>query len=89
MGVRFILGRSGCGKTEYMLNEIKQKAVLEEEKSPIIILIPEQYTYEMEKRVSNMFASGAKDKYMRVRPMGLKTLSDLVSSYCGNLSKVG
>lgn len=49
MGVRFILGRSGCGKTEYMLNEIKQKAVLEEEKSPIIILIPEQYTYEMEK----------------------------------------
>ena len=32
MGVRFILGRSGCGKTEYMLNEIKQKAVLEEEK---------------------------------------------------------
>ena len=35
-----------------------------------------------------MFASGAKDKYMRVRPMGLK-LSDLVFSYCGNLSKVG
>lgn len=89
MGVRFILGRSGCGKTEYMLNEIKEKAISEIEKYPIIILIPEQYTYEMEKRVSNMFASGAKDKYMRVRPMGLKTLSDLVFSYCGNLSKVG
>ncbi len=89
MGVRFILGRSGCGKTEYMLNEIKQKAISEDEKSPIIILLPEQYTYEMEKRVSNMFASGAKDRYMRVRPMGLKTLSDLVFSYCGNLSKVG
>lgn len=89
MGVRFILGRSGCGKTEYILNEIKEKAVLEEEKSPIIILLPEQYTYEMEKRVSKMFAEGAKDRYMRVRPMGLKTLSDLVFSYCGGLTKVG
>lgn len=49
MGVRFILGRSGCGKTEYMLNEIKEKAISEIEKYPIIILIPEQYTYEMEK----------------------------------------
>lgn len=89
MGVRFILGRSGCGKTEYMLNEIKNKAISEDEKNPIIILIPEQYTYEMEKRVSKMFANGAKDKYMRVRPMGLKTLSNIVFSYCGGLSKVG
>lgn len=34
-----------------------------------------------------MFASGAKDKYMRVRPMGLKTLSDLVFSYCETYQK--
>ena len=32
MGVRFILGRSGCGKTEYMLNEIKAKSCLQKRK---------------------------------------------------------
>lgn len=89
MGVRFILGRSGCGKTEYMLNEIKNKSISDIEKNPIIILLPEQYTYEMEKRISKMFVEGAKDKYMRVIPMGLKTLSNIVFSYCGGLSKIG
>lgn len=88
LGLRFILGRSGCGKTERMFKEIKNH-LKTDEKTPIIILVPDQFTYEMEKRVSSLFDGDIKDKYLRVRPMGMGSLSDMILSESGGLSKVG
>ena len=54
MSLRFIFGRGGSGKSTYILNEIK-KRVQDDETTPVIMLVPEQYTFEMEKRMSRLF----------------------------------
>ncbi|HZG73285.1 MAG TPA: helicase-exonuclease AddAB subunit AddB [Chondromyces sp.] len=45
MSVRFIIGRAGMGKTEQVLNEIKQELALRPKGNPIIYLVPEQMTF--------------------------------------------
>ncbi len=64
MSVKFILGRGGSGKSTYMLDKIQER-VQDNETSPVILLLPEQYTFEMEKRISKLFSGDKKDKYLR------------------------
>ena len=87
MGLRFVIGRSGSGKSTYMLDEIKKKAQ-ENETTPIIMLVPEQYTFEMEKRMSNLFSGNEKDKFLRSRVLSFKTMSNIVFSHVGGLTNV-
>lgn len=46
--VRFILGRSGKGKTQKMMDEIKQKLIEQPNGKPIIYLVPDQMTFQSE-----------------------------------------
>ena len=62
MSVKFILGRGGSGKSTYMLDKIQER-VQDNETSPVILLVPEQYTFEMEKKMSRLFTGDKKDKY--------------------------
>ena len=87
MGLKFILGRGGSGKSTYILEEIK-KRVQDNEITPIIILVPEQYTFEMEKRMSNLFSGSEKDKFLRTRVLSFKTMSNIVFSHVGGLTDV-
>ncbi|HCU3028285.1 TPA: helicase-exonuclease AddAB subunit AddB, partial [Clostridioides difficile] len=87
MGLRFVLGRSGSGKSTYILDEIKKEAQKNETTS-IILLVPEQYTFEAENRVSKLFLGKEKDKYLRVRVLSFKTLSNIVFSQVGGLTDV-
>jgi len=87
MGLKFILGRSGSGKSTYILEEIKRKAQ-ENETTPIIMLVPEQYTFEMEKRMSTLFSGKEKDKFLRARVLSFKTISSIVFSQVGGLTNV-
>ncbi|MCD7034891.1 helicase-exonuclease AddAB subunit AddB [Metabacillus sp. GX 13764] len=48
MGVRFLLGRSGSGKTTAILNEIRKSLEEKQDGRPIIFLVPEQMTFSME-----------------------------------------
>ncbi|WP_282155715.1 helicase-exonuclease AddAB subunit AddB [Cytobacillus gottheilii] len=48
MSVRMIMGRSGSGKTELCLSEIRQKLESNPEGNPIIYLVPEQMTFQSE-----------------------------------------
>ncbi|WP_108670111.1 helicase-exonuclease AddAB subunit AddB [Peribacillus acanthi] len=48
MGLRFILGRSGSGKTTMMLNEIRSSLREQPEGTPIIYLVPDQMTFSSE-----------------------------------------
>ncbi|KOP81684.1 helicase-exonuclease AddAB subunit AddB [Cytobacillus solani] len=48
MSVRLIIGRSGSGKTEFCLNEIRDELRIAPEGDPIIYLVPEQMTFQSE-----------------------------------------
>jgi ATP-dependent helicase/nuclease subunit B len=48
MSLRFLLGRSGSGKTATCLNEICRKLQEEPKGNPIIYLVPEQMTFQSE-----------------------------------------
>ena len=84
MSLRFIFGRGGSGKTTYCLEEIGKK-VNDGNTSPIILLVPEQYTFESEKRLSNFIG---KDPYLRARVLSFKTLSNIVFSQVGGLTDI-
>jgi len=45
MALKFVLGRAGCGKSEYILNDAIKK---EASKKNAIIIVPEQYSHERE-----------------------------------------
>lgn len=87
MGLRFVLGRGGIGKTTYMLDQIKNR-VQDNETSPVILLAPEQYTFEMEKKMSKLFLGKEKDKYLRSRVLSFKTMSSIIFSKVGGLTDV-
>lgn len=84
MSLRFIFGRGGSGKTTYCLEEIS-KQVVDDGTAPIILLVPEQYTFESEKRLSNHLK---KDPYLRARVLSFKTLSNIVFSQVGGLTDI-
>lgn len=87
MSVRFVFGRGGSGKSTYMLKDIKRR-VQDNETSPVILLVPEQYTFEMEKRMSKLFLGEEKDKFLRSRVLSFKTMSNIVFSHVGGLTEV-
>ena len=52
MSVRYILGRSGSGKTHYIFNDIKDK-LREKEDIARILIVPEQFTFQTQKDLIN------------------------------------
>ncbi|MDF2725249.1 MAG: ATP-dependent helicase [Paenibacillus sp.] len=48
MSIRFILGRSGSGKTERCLDEIRQLLLQQPDGPPLVLLVPEQATFQAE-----------------------------------------
>ncbi|MGY3715600.1 helicase-exonuclease AddAB subunit AddB [Sutcliffiella cohnii] len=59
MSVRFVLGRTGSGKTAWSLNEIMNELKQQPVGNPIIYLVPEQMTFQSEyKLVQNKELQG-------------------------------
>ena len=50
MGIRFIFGRAGSGKSYYCLNQIKKK-LTNDKNNKLIMLVPDQYTFQTEKKL--------------------------------------
>ncbi|UMZ74076.1 helicase-exonuclease AddAB subunit AddB [Natranaerofaba carboxydovora] len=48
MSIRFVLGRAGMGKTRYFIDMIKDKLISDPAGDPIILIVPEQSTFQME-----------------------------------------
>lgn len=48
MSIRFLIGRAGSGKSERCLIEMKQHLAAEPEGHPLILLVPEQATFQAE-----------------------------------------
>lgn len=52
MSIRLLIGRSGSGKTEYCLNEMREELKLNPDGPPIIYLVPEQMTFLSEYKLT-------------------------------------
>ncbi|MGA9227202.1 MAG: 3'-5' exonuclease, partial [Mesobacillus sp.] len=52
MSVRLVLGRSGSGKTELIIQEIKNRLIADPQGDPVIYLVPEQMSFLSEYRLS-------------------------------------
>lgn len=50
--LRMILGEAGTGKTTEVLRQIKEAAGRQQ---PVLLLVPEHASFEMERRVSALF----------------------------------
>ncbi|MBS4177435.1 helicase-exonuclease AddAB subunit AddB [Lederbergia citrea] len=53
MSLRFVIGRSGTGKTTMFLNEIKERLIEEPDGPPVLYIVPEQMTFLSEYRLIN------------------------------------
>ncbi|MDD5065098.1 MAG: exodeoxyribonuclease V subunit gamma [Phycisphaerae bacterium] len=53
MAVQFILGRSGTGKTSYCIKAIADELAAGADSQPLILLVPEQATYQAERAILN------------------------------------
>ena len=58
--MRFILGRSGTGKTTKCLNEIKENLDNDFNK-PMYYIVPEQFSFEAEKKLIEAYRSASGD----------------------------
>lgn len=54
MSLHFIIGRAGSGKTYYCLKEIRKELLAAPRGPAIILLVPEQATFQMEKALVNL-----------------------------------
>ncbi|RSK26355.1 helicase-exonuclease AddAB subunit AddB [Bacillus sp. HMF5848] len=48
MAIQFLIGKSGSGKTKYILDEIRRKTLENPKGPPIILLVPDQMTFQLE-----------------------------------------
>lgn len=53
MGIRFLIGRAGTGKSGRSLDEIKEKLANDPQGSPIFYIVPDQMTFQQEYALFN------------------------------------
>jgi len=91
MSIRFIYGRAGCGKSTFCINEIKKKLYdnykinkKDETKRQLILIVPEQLTFQSEKKVINAIGGlGIKN----VRVLSFKRMAYTVFKNVGGIAK--
>ena len=64
MSFQFILGRAGSGKTHTIINEITEK--IKNEQRNIILIVPDQMTFQMEYELVKKINAGRKAAYISV-----------------------
>lgn len=57
MSLRFVYGRAGSGKTHFCLDELKTR-IRSGAENPLILLVPEQYTFQAERDLIAMLNTG-------------------------------
>ncbi|AQT67270.1 ATP-dependent helicase/deoxyribonuclease subunit B [Anaerohalosphaera lusitana] len=89
MSVQFILGRSGTGKTRFCLDNIIGELVGGDGSRPMILLVPEQATYQAERAILN---DGRVGGYSNLRVLSFERLEfHLIGGAAGNaeISRIG
>ncbi|BBI34742.1 helicase-exonuclease AddAB subunit AddB [Cohnella abietis] len=72
MSLRLITGRSGSGKTTYCLDEIRGKLLQDSQGAPLILLVPEQATFQAEYA---MVTTPGLNGFMRAQVLSFRRLA--------------
>ena len=88
MSLRLVYGRSGAGKSQFLLDEIKDK--INKDKK-IYIVVPEQFSFSMEQRLLNTVGKGSiiNAEVLTLSRMGTRVISELGKEKKSKLSKIG
>ncbi|WP_026476627.1 helicase-exonuclease AddAB subunit AddB [Alkaliphilus transvaalensis] len=84
MAFKYIIGRSGVGKTHYVLQEIKE-ALEKKEAHKLILLVPEQYTLQAER---DLIKKLNLEGILRVEVLSFSRLVHRVYNEVGGLTKI-
>lgn len=84
MSVRFIIGRSGVGKTRLILDEIKQTCDEFPQGDPIYVLIPDQMSFHMEYQ---LLKQSRYPSLMRVQGLSFNRFAYRILQETGGLSR--
>ncbi len=78
MSLQFIYGRAGSGKSFHCLNQIKAK-LLEDNSRKLVLLVPEQYTFQAERDLINVLETGGilKTEVLSFRRMAYRVLNEV------------
>ena len=79
MGIRFIYGRAGSGKSTYCLNSIKNR-INDNNGNRLIYLVPEQYTFQRE---TMLLKDVGEEGLLRAQVLSFKTMAQRVFEECG------
>lgn len=85
MGVGFIKGRIGSDRSQVLL-DLCFKEARSGSRGPIFILVPEKYTFEMEKKLSLRLLKD-RDPDLRIRVVSMSTLANMVFIKVGGLKE--
>lgn len=79
MGIRFIYGRAGSGKSTYCLNSIKNR-LNDNNGNRLIYLVPEQYTFQRE---TMLLKDVGEEGLLIAQVLSFKTMAQRVFEECG------
>ncbi|HWI54059.1 MAG TPA: helicase-exonuclease AddAB subunit AddB, partial [Desulfobacteria bacterium] len=67
MSLRFIIGRAGSGKTHFIFESIKKTISESPDGPPVIFLVPEQATFQMELDVAKALGGAVRAQVLSFR----------------------
>ncbi|MDW8802021.1 helicase-exonuclease AddAB subunit AddB [Clostridium sp. A1-XYC3] len=83
MGLKFIYGRAGSGKSHYCLNSIK-KRIEEGCADPLILLVPEQFSFQAQK---NLIKAVGEEGMLKAQVLSFKRMAHIVFNEVGGLTR--
>lgn len=85
MGIRFIFGRAGTGKSRFCLEQIKKKIENNTEDNKLILIVPEQYTFDTEKKFLDIVTEKG---FLRGEVLSFKRMAHRVFEECGGRTDI-
>lgn len=85
MGIRFIFGRAGTGKSKFCLEQIKKKIEDNTRKNKLILIVPEQYTFDTEKKFLDIVTEKG---FLRGEVLSFKRMAHRVFEECGGRTDI-
>jgi len=85
MSLTFVIGRAGSGKTSHCLDEIRSKLSEEPIGTPLILLVPEQSTFQAE---YELVTTPGLNGTLRAQALSFRRLAFRVMQECGGMARV-